>query len=187
MDMDRRIRIPWNIWNHYAPTDDQHEPTGRRQNQTSQSSPPRTRQLEIRIPAHIWNAYALADDQPRRVERKRVSRATRSCNVKLSGFQYGGPARKQRGKYKNDISFVQPCFKPTCASCLRWHPHAVRENSEDSEEPATRDAPVRITRSMSRSMSRQQQRIVQLSFTSQQGKRRFAALIQRYERRQRRS
>ena len=190
-DMDPKIRIPGHIWNAYAPMYDQPKPTGRRQNHTNRFLPTKTMKLKVRIPAHIWNAYALTDDRPKVTERKSVTRAPKSCKTKLSAFQFGGPARKQRGKHMNDVSLAQPCFEPTCANCLKNNRHGIQEDLSTRaskhakrvlEEPATSGAPVR----MMRAMSRQQQRIVQLLFKSQRGRRRFTALVRRYERRERR-
>lgn len=161
--------------------------------------------LKIIIPKHIWNAYRPAHLQCDATERRSLCIASRDCKIKLFRFHYGGVTRKQRGKFKNAISYEGPCLKPTCASCLEWHPDRVWEGagmrgSEDGEradELAARGVPVSMTHSDERCPTSrkpagrvqsipQKQCNVRLKLSSQRGKRKFRTLVRQYEGRERR-
>ena len=81
----------------------------------------------LKIPKHLWNTYdsRVQVDSTQSEIRSESSRPT-NCNVKISRFQHGGPQRQRKGQWQNEITYEQPCLRPTCISCWRWHPHLLR-------------------------------------------------------------
>lgn len=145
---------------------------------------------------------------------RRIS-TTRDCNMKLYQFHYGGIQRKRTGNRKNEIGYEGPCLKVTCGSCLEWHPEMVWErggmpttgryyDQSHQKQLATRGAPAdmmhneycmptqkKLAREFKaertgRGATLQRKCNVRLQFVSQRGKKRFEALVKKYERREKR-
>lgn len=165
---------------------------------------------------NAYNPSSIQSNQSTTQKRfvRRIS-TTRDCNTKLYRFHYGGIQRKRTGKRKNEIDHEGPCLKVTCGSCLEWHSEMVWERGgmpttrryhgqDHQQQLATRGAPVKMTHSeycmptqrklagkvkaerIAVRASLQRQCNVRLQFVSQRGKKRFEALVKKYERRERR-
>ena len=105
-----KIRVPKDIWNFYDPKAHIIERIG----------PNPTR---ILTPAKK-NQIIKASTKPQHRSPQQPSH----CKVKLWRFHYGGPKRKTKGKVRNEVAYEQPCLKPTCATCWKWHAHLLRED-----------------------------------------------------------
>jgi hypothetical protein len=57
---------------------------------------------------------------------KRSPTQPKQCRVKVTRFQYGGPDAKVGGQYKNSITLLEPCIRPTCTNCWKWYDHLMR-------------------------------------------------------------
>lgn len=52
------------------------------------------------------------------------------CGIKISRFQYGGPEHRQKGNQANTVTLNQPCGRGTCADCVRWNGHLLRNRDD---------------------------------------------------------
>ena len=107
------LSFPRNIWNDYQPQ----SPGGNRAGASRAAVPE---------PAQEPAQEQARASQPTEDENHpTTSRTTRACNVKTTRFQYGGPNARVKGQDAETITIEQPCLRPTCTSCLRWHAHLM--------------------------------------------------------------
>lgn len=107
------LSFPRNIWNDYQPQSPEGDRAG-----ASQAAVPEPAQE----PAQEQDRAS----QPTENEsHPTTSRTPRACNVKTTRFQYGGPNARVKGQDAETITIEQPCLRPTCTSCLKWHAHLM--------------------------------------------------------------
>ncbi|KAF1844095.1 uncharacterized protein K460DRAFT_263578, partial [Cucurbitaria berberidis CBS 394.84] len=111
-----KIKIPKGIWNSHDPNS----------HKVTKSGP----RLRLKVTPSTRDNISRAATQPQPISSKERTH----CKVKLWRFHYGGPKRKGKGKSENEITYEQPCLKPTCANCWRWHSQLVQTNRVTKSE-----------------------------------------------------
>ena len=85
--------------------------------------------LKITVPKHIWNAYGPLQSKSIGIGTSRATTRSKNCKIKLTRFHYGGPKRRIRGQWSNEITYEQPCLQLTCISCREWYPHLLGDQA----------------------------------------------------------
>jgi hypothetical protein len=145
------LRFKRDVWNSYTPS--AASPASVSASETPRPLPKsRSGQKRKRIPSPVTTGDEPALKAPKR------SPVQRQCKVKLTRFHYGGPDRRERGKYRDLITLSTPCLQATCANCRRRHgyvkhtggvpslpePSTARQNREHyTAPPAVSSAPLR--------------------------------------------
>lgn len=129
------LRFKRDVWNSYTPS--AASPASVSASETPRPLPKsRSGQKRKRIPSPVTTSHELALKAPKR------SPVQRQCKVKLTRFHYGGPDRRERGKYRDLITLSTPCLQATCANCRRRHGYVKHdsvstERAKSPTEPST--------------------------------------------------
>jgi hypothetical protein len=123
-ELKKTLTIPRDIWNDYQPQSPHDSRAG-----ASQAAPepaPEPAEEPTEEPTEESAEEQDHASQPSEDEHQpATSRTPRACNVKTTRFQYGGPDARIKGQDANTITLEQPCLRPTCTSCLKWHAHLM--------------------------------------------------------------
>lgn len=112
------LKFTKQIWNSYTPG----PPSSPPESTTTSSSPTsKAGQKRKRKPSSV-----KTEDQPATKAPEHSPPVRRQCKVKLTRFHYGGPDRREGGKYRDMINLETPCLQSTCANCWTWHAHLMR-------------------------------------------------------------
>lgn len=127
------LKFTKQIWNSYTPS----PPSSPPESTTASSSPTsKAGQKPKRKPSPV-----KSEDQPAAKAPKRSPPVRRQCKVKLTRFHYGGPDRREGGKYRDMITLESPCLQSTCTNCWTWHAHLMRGSVASDEMTETPDRP----------------------------------------------
>jgi hypothetical protein len=116
--------------------------------------------LRIKIPKCAWNAYSPPSQRTTRSTAKLKQTLTlkrkdgipavplprihpKPCKTKLWVFHHGGTKRVTKGHTRHRIKCEEPCLRPACSNCCKWHPRLIGSR-DGAVEPISPEIDPRI-------------------------------------------